>query len=125
VGIAFVAVVMYAPTGLTGLVMMHQMIWRHGSLKGLLKPYALCLLPALVAGIGAIGLLEHTHALSSGEDELTLWGIEFHVGAVSTWLIFAALLVVGFWLARKAAPAVANAYDAALKQSYKNVMGES
>ena len=34
VGIAFVAVVMYAPSGLTGLLMMHQTIWKHGSMRG-------------------------------------------------------------------------------------------
>jgi branched-chain amino acid transport system permease protein len=125
VGIVFVAVVMYAPAGLTGLLMMHEPIWKHGSLKGLVKPYLICLVPALVAFVGVIGILEHLQALSVSEDEFALWGIVFHAGVISTWLIFGVLLVLGFVGARKTARAVADAYDVALKRAYKNILDKS
>jgi branched-chain amino acid transport system permease protein len=125
VGIAFVAVVMYAPEGLTGLVMMHAPIWRHGSTRPLWRPYVLCLLPALVAMIGAVGLLEHMQAVSAMEDEFHLWGMVMATGSLAVWLGFGALLVLGFWGAKRAAPAVADAYDRALKQAYQNIMDAS
>ncbi len=125
VGIAFVAVVMYAPEGLTGLVMMHAPIWRHGSTRPLWKPYVICLLPALVALVGAVGLLEHLQAISAMEDEFHLWGLVMTTGSAAVWLGFGALLVLGFAGAKRAAPAVADAYDHALKQAYKNIMDAS
>lgn len=125
VGIAFVAVVMYAPTGLTGLVMMHQPIWRHGSTRTLWRPYLICLLPAVVAIAGAIGVLEHIQAISAMEDEFHLWGLTFPAGSPMAFALFGAMVVLGFMAAKRAAPAVADAYDHALKQAYKNIMGDS
>ena len=120
VGITFVAVVMYAPNGLTGLLMMHAPIWRHGSLKPLVKPYLICMVPAVLVLAGAIGLLEGVYALSSGEEELALWGMAFAPAEPMHWVLFFVLFGAGVWGAKRFAPAVADAYDHALKQAYHN-----
>ena len=125
VGIAFVAVVMYAPSGPTGLLMMHQTIWKHGSMRGLLKPYVVCLLPSFVAFTGVVCILEHLHAISVDEPEFSLYNIMLHTGTMQTWLVGIVLLAVGMWGARKTAPAVVDAYGVALEQAYKNTVGES
>ena len=92
---------------------------------GLLKPYVVCLLPSFVAFTGVVCILEHLHAISVDEPEFSLYNIMLHTGTMQTWLVGIVLLAVGMWGARKAAPAVVDAYGVALEQAYKNTVGES
>lgn len=121
VGIVFVATVMYAPAGLAGIVMMHVPIWRSGGLASLAGPYARVLLPGAVSAFGVIGLLELLHFLSTratGESVKTLFGMSFDVDTAWPWLLFGALTVAGFWLARRGAPALVEAYQSALQRAF-------
>ncbi|MEZ5727127.1 MAG: hypothetical protein R3E48_03400 [Burkholderiaceae bacterium] len=120
VGLVFVATVMYAPAGLTGIIMMHQPIWRIGAMGSLVGPYLRVLIPGAICGIGLIGLLELLHFLSAratGEMLKNLFGITFNVDTFWPWLLFGGLTVVGFWLARRAA-ARSSTYQSALHRAF-------
>jgi len=119
VGILFVATVMYAPAGLSGIVMMHRPIAQHSGLGHLLKPYALCIAPALLAMIGVVGLLETTHALSVGEAEFSLWGMDLDAHSVVPWLSWLAIIVAGASVAKSRWTAMKDAYENELQKAYR------
>jgi branched-chain amino acid transport system permease protein len=107
---------MYAPTGLTGLIMMHQPIWRAGRLRTLALPYLQVGAPALACAIGVIGLLELLHFISVravGQSTKRLFWMSLDAGHAAPWIVFAALTVGGFLVARRQAPKLAVAWEAA------------
>src|SRR4029077_3454645 len=63
-GLMFIAVVMFAPGGLAGLLMMHLPLMRARVLHLLMVPYALLLAAASIAGVGTIVIVELTHHLT-------------------------------------------------------------
>ncbi|MGB7298545.1 MAG: branched-chain amino acid ABC transporter permease [Burkholderiaceae bacterium] len=121
VGIVFVATVMYAPAGLTGLVMMHIPIWKSGHLNLLIKPYLAILLPGLVCFIGVVGILELFHFMAESaldESNATLFGVEWAVDTFWPWLFFGILTVGGFMVCRRIAPTVLEAFETASAKAY-------
>lgn len=118
VGIVFVATVMYAPLGMTGLLMMHVPIAGIGGLGTLIAPYTKVLVPSFVAMLGAIGLLESVHAWSIEEAELHLWGMTLDINSWLPWMGFGILLVGGIMMARRFAPEMADAYNTQLEKAY-------
>ncbi|KPK07390.1 MAG: ABC transporter permease [Betaproteobacteria bacterium SG8_39] len=116
VGLIFVATVMYAPTGLTGIIMMHLPIYRAGKLRSLALPYLRIGVPALCCTIGVIGLLELLHFLSVravGQSTKRLFWLTLNVEQPFAWIIFSVLAVGGFLVARRVAPSVLAAWEAA------------
>ena len=121
VGLVFVATVMYAPTGLTGLIMMHLPVYRAGKLRSLALPYLRIAVPVLSCAIGVIGLLEMLHFLSGravGETTAHLFWVEVNVEQPLAWIVFAALTVGGFVIARRMAPAVVAIWEAANQHAF-------
>lgn len=121
VGLVFVATVMYAPAGLTGLIMMHVPIYRAGKLRSLALPYLRIGVPVLSCAIGVIGLLEMLHFLSEravGQMSKRLFWVTVNVEQPVTWIIFTALAVGGFVVARRMAPAVVAVWEAANQHAY-------
>ncbi len=116
VGMVFVATVMYAPAGLTGLIMMHLPLHRAKQLGSLGRPYALMALPTVASAIGVIGLLELLHFVSArgvGEVEKDLFFMTLNVDSPIPWIVFGGLSVGGFLAARKLAPTVVSAWEQA------------
>src|SRR5207237_5760018 len=62
-GLLFIAVVMFAPGGLAGLLMMHAPLLRARTLHRLAGPYVLLSGAASIAAIGLILLIELPHQL--------------------------------------------------------------
>jgi len=121
VGLIFVATVMYAPAGLTGIIMMHLPIYRAGKLRSLALPYLRVGLPALCCAIGVIGLLELLHFLSVravGQSIKRLFWVRLDVDQPLAWLVFAALALGGFVAARRMAPQLVSAWDAASRHAF-------
>ena len=121
VGLIFVATVMYAPTGLTGLIMMHQPIYRARKLRSLLVPYLQVGAPAFCCAIGVIGLLEMLHFLSVravGQSTKHLFWMRLNVEQPTAWIVFGLLAVGGFVVARRLAPKLVAAWEAASAQAY-------
>jgi branched-chain amino acid transport system permease protein len=112
---------MYAPAGLTGLIMMHVPVAMAGRMGTLTQPYARIALPALICAIGAIGFLESWHHLSAaatGEFEMHIFWMTFDFTSPLTWIVFTGMFVGGLWDARRVAPAVADTYGNALHYAF-------
>jgi branched-chain amino acid transport system permease protein len=116
-GLMFIAVVMFAPGGIAGLLMLHAPLWRGGTLHRLVPAYLVSGAALLVAVLGAILTIELGYRLmakASDGSQMTLWGISFDAAAVGPWLVALAMLFGGGLLFRLSWSLVAHAWSAAL-----------
>jgi branched-chain amino acid transport system permease protein len=101
VGVLFITMVMFAPSGIMGLVLAHRPVARAGLLGQLALPYLRVMLPGLLMVLGFVGLVELTSFLTIGAAQgktLVLFGNRIDVHAALPWLISAVLLFGGgFW----------------------------
>jgi branched-chain amino acid transport system permease protein len=106
VGVLFIAMVMFAPQGLMGLIAAHGPIVRAGRFSALLLPYGRVLAPGLLMALGFVGLVELASFLTIGAAQgksLVLFGSKIDEHAASPWLIAMACFAVGtFWFAFEA-----------------------
>jgi len=120
-GILFVAVIMFFPGGLAGLIAMHQPIWRVDArlLASLTVPYLLFIGSLVVMLLGFIGLIElliyQTSRLGGGHG-LTVYGIPMDPSNVVPWLSFAVVAAVGIVAIRKTYPMAAGAWNSAIDE---------
>jgi branched-chain amino acid transport system permease protein len=116
-GLFFIAVVTWAPGGITGLLMMHRPLIRGGTLTKVLPYYLIALVPtlAMVAGLVlAIETIVH-HTVNAGEDpNIRAFGVSFNASSPITWALALFLIVAGFLVARKTWSLLARAWDEAL-----------
>jgi len=111
-GLTFIAVVMFAPGGLAGLLMIHVPLVRARALHLLMLPYALLLAASLIAGVGAIVIVELAHRLTIKAAEgavIRLFGISLDAESAWPWLVAVALAIVGGLLTGGAWPLAARA----------------
>jgi len=107
VGILFVLTVMYMPTGLTGLIMMHGPAWRAGRLGALAVPYAKLSATLAAFLVGAVSLLEMVHHLNAGvfgASTTNLFGVEVDYHTVAPWIVAVVLTGAGAFGTWKLAP---------------------
>ncbi len=112
-GALFVLTVMFFPGGIAGVLMMHVVPARLGKLGGLVVPYLKIGIPAIVAIIGGACLLEilfHLRHAPADDHEMTLFWITFDSHSAVSWIVCLVMAVGGFWLARRVAPEVAEAW---------------
>lgn len=116
-GLFFVAVVTFAPGGITGLLMMHRPLLKGGTLGRVLPSYLIALIPtlAMVAGLVlAIETLVH-HTVNPGDDpNIKAFGMNFNAASPVTWILALFLIGAGFVVARKTWTWLASAWDDAL-----------
>ena len=116
-GLIFIAVVMFAPGGITGLLMMHRPLIRGGTLSKVIPSYLIAILPTLALMIGLMLMIESTvhHTVNPNNDpNIRAFGIPFNASSPITWGVALVLVVVGFVLARMSWRRVALAWDEAL-----------
>ncbi|HEY9216184.1 MAG TPA: branched-chain amino acid ABC transporter permease [Ancylobacter sp.] len=116
-GLIFIAVVMYAPGGLTGLLMMHRPLIRAGTLGRVLPSYAVAFVPTLAMITGlmlAIETIVHFTVNPGDDSHIKSFGIPFDAASPYIWAIAALLIFGGFYLAQKSWSRVALAWDDAL-----------
>nr|WP_263618818.1 branched-chain amino acid ABC transporter permease [Seohaeicola saemankumensis] len=115
-GALFVVTVMFFPGGLAGLIMMHTMPLKFGKLGSLVGPYLKTLVPGAIGILGLAAALEivfHLRHAALGDSEMTLFWTTFDSHSVAPLAIAVIAAVGGFWLAKRAAPGMAEAYHAA------------
>lgn len=120
VGLMFVLVVMYAPWGLAGLLLMHQPLLAAGTLKRVLPAYALALAPVLMLAAGLVFLVETAHHLMVKAAEgaaMRVLGIDYAANSPLAWAGIAVLLLVGGFALRRVAPRVSEAFHAAAAEA--------
>ncbi len=114
VGILFVLTVMYAPRGLTGLVMMHGPALQTGRLGGLAAPYAVASLPLAAFLAGAVLLLEMGHAANAGvvgETDAHVFGLTLDVTSALPWAAAVVLTIGGALALMRLAPRLRDAFE--------------
>jgi branched-chain amino acid transport system permease protein len=113
-GLIFIAVVLFAPGGLTGLVMMHRPLVRAATLPKVIPSYLVALLPtlAMIAGLVlSIETIVH-YTVNPGDDpHIRAFGVGFDAASRSIWALATVLLIGGFLVARKTWQWVAHAWD--------------
>jgi branched-chain amino acid transport system permease protein len=102
VGVLFISMVIFAPSGIMGLVMAHGPIVRAGQLGRLAVPYITVLVPGLLMVLGFVGLVELTSFLTIGAAQgksLVLFGNKIDIHATLPWLFATVFLLGGgVWL---------------------------
>jgi len=125
-GLIFVLMVMFAPGGLAGLIMMHDPIRRARPrlLLTMLPAYAIASAVSLVALAGAIGLIEMIYFLSTTttrDSAMILYGIALDAADFRPWLICIALTAAGVFGCVRAYPRMAEVYNSALHEARRQV----
>ena len=117
-GLLFIAMVMFAPGGIAGLIFMHEPLWHAGAyraLSGRLIPaYLLALIPGLMALMGLILVIEMTFRLmvkASDGTRMSFFGVPLDAAGAAAWIAAAVMLVGGFYLFRRTWPFVADAWQ--------------
>jgi len=119
-GLFFIAMILFAPSGIAGLIVRHASIVRTRAFAGVLRAYALALVPLAFIASGLVLLVEMSYRLATqpelGSRMRLLWT---SVDAATAWPWIAALvaLVGGFLLFRLTCRPVAAAWDRAAAEA--------
>lgn len=121
-GIIFMTIVMFAQDGLSGLILMHERLWRTDLrlFRPMVGPYAFGIGATVVTCIGAIGLIELTYFMrnrSTRDTETTLYAIPLDAANVAPWMICAAIVAIGFLACRRGYPTMAASYNSAIEEA--------
>jgi branched-chain amino acid transport system permease protein len=119
-GLLFVGMVMFAPFGISGLLMMHAPLWRARVLWRLVPAYLLALAPGLVMLTGASLLIEMAHHLSAKAAEgpmMFFMHVSFSARSFLPWLTAVALLIGGYFFFRSTWPYIEGAWHDALTKA--------
>ena len=114
---AIIIVVLFAPGGITGVLMMHRPLLRAGMLTRMLPSYVMAALPTLALCVGLMLMIEtivHYTVNPHESPNIKAFGIPFNAESPMIWTISAVLIVVGFILARMSWARVAQAWDTTL-----------
>ncbi len=102
VGVLFISMVMFAPAGLSGLIIAHRPIVGAGRMGRLTVPYLRLVIPFLALVLGFVGLVELLSFLTIGAAQgkkLVLFGSPIDVQAMQPWLVSVVCLFGGgAWL---------------------------
>jgi branched-chain amino acid transport system permease protein len=119
-GLLFIAMVMFAPQGMAGLVMMHRSLRGGRALRKVATAYAMALPPALVMLTGVVLVIEMTYRLAvkaaDGPDML-FFAVPISADRPPAWLSAGFLVVGGFVLFRLTWPIIAAAWASAGRAS--------
>jgi branched-chain amino acid transport system permease protein len=116
-GLIFILMVMYAPGGLAGLVMLHAPLWRNNTLHHVLPAYALMAGPAFLLLGGTVLLIETAHhqlvrAATEGP-AMHFFGLTLQSNSVIPWATALIAIAVGLLLGRRFAPRLVEAFHEA------------
>jgi branched-chain amino acid transport system permease protein len=118
VGLMFVLVVMFAPWGLGGLLLMQRPLFVGGAWRRVLPTYGLVLLPLATLLVGTVALVETVHHLlvkaAEGPKMSLLW-VPYDARSPVAWVVIALLVAVGAYGLRRVGPKVSAAYHAAVQ----------
>jgi branched-chain amino acid transport system permease protein len=112
-GLFFMAIVLFAPGGLAGLIMMHGPILRTRALASVIRAYGLAAIAALFMLVGAIVLFEINYRLSTEPESgsrMKLFWVGIDTATPWPWMVAGLLTVGGFLAFRRTWPRVAAAW---------------
>ena len=115
-GLLFVAMVVWAPAGLSGILRAHAPLLRTGRFARVLPAYAATLPGAALALAGVVGLAElgfRLQAVRNGGTPSPVLGLAADPRSWAPWGVAAVLLLAGAVLLRRSAPRARSAWQAA------------
>jgi len=115
-GLFFVIMVLFAPGGLTGILLMHLPLIRARLLHKVLPAYLVALVPAFVMALGAVFLLEINYRLATSPElgrRTSFLSIPVDMSKPWPWLAGIAVLAIGYVGFRRSMRLVADAWSAA------------
>ena len=115
-GLLFVAMVVWAPGGLSGIILAHAPLVRAGRLGRVVPGYLLCLPGLVLAVAGTVSLAElafRLQAVRNGASPRPVFGLAVDPGSLLPWLAALALLLTGALLLRRTAPPARAAWQEA------------
>jgi branched-chain amino acid transport system permease protein len=104
-GLLFMGMVLWAPNGLAGIIMLHEPVWKAGLIKKLLPAYAKATLPSVLLFLGVMFLIEINYHLSlsiNPDKPMSIFGIQFDAHSPVPWTLAILLVIIGFVLFRRA-----------------------
>jgi branched-chain amino acid transport system permease protein len=110
--------VMFAPTGIAGLLAMQLPLVRAGQFHRVLPWYVLALVPGLIAITGVSLMVEmcfHLTVNAADGRQMSFAHVAFDANSPLAWAVAAVLLTGGFWLFRRAGRKALEAYGSALE----------
>jgi len=125
-GLFFVIMVLFAPGGLTGLVLMHLPLARARLLHTVLPAYLVAVVPAFVMALGAVFLLEINYRLATSPElgrKTTFFSIAVDMSTPWPWLAGVAVLAIGYVGFRRSMRLVAGAWSAASERLQARAAG--
>ncbi len=120
-GILFMTIVMFAQGGLSGLILMHEPLWKTDTrlFRPMVRPYALGIGATMLTCIGAIGLIELIYFMSTRstrDTEMVLYAIHLDAANVLPWLVCAAIAAIGVGTCRHTYRPMAASYNNAIEE---------
>jgi branched-chain amino acid transport system permease protein len=116
-GVMFIAVVMFAPSGIAGLILMHRQFWKVGAMGKILPSYFAAIVPGFMIFAGLALLIEMTVQLNVKHGEGTtmkMFRVAFDAGTWVPWAVAIALIAVGAALFRYAVtPMISTGWERA------------
>jgi branched-chain amino acid transport system permease protein len=113
-GLFFILMVMYAPNGLAGLILLHVPALQARLLHRLLPAYGLASIPTLLLAGGAIILIEVSYRLAIRPDlgkVVRVFGLDFDAAQSWPWGLMAVCILAGTAGLKLAIPVVAARWD--------------
>jgi len=108
-GLLFMGMILWAPNGLAGIIMLHEPVWKAGLIRKLLPAYGKAALPCVLLFLGLMVLIEINYHLSlsiNPDKPMSVFGIQFDAHSPVPWTIAILLVIIGFVLFRRAAKLV-------------------
>jgi branched-chain amino acid transport system permease protein len=119
-GLFFIAMILFAPSGLSGLVVRHAPIVRTRAFARVLRAYALALVPLAAMAVGMVLLVEMSYRLATqpelGSRMRVLW-TDLDAASAWPWIIAVIALAGGFLLFRLSWRPIAVAWDRAAAEA--------
>jgi branched-chain amino acid transport system permease protein len=122
-GVFFIAMILYAPGGLAGLILMHRPIAHTRAFAGVLVAYALAFLPLALTAAGAVLAIEMSYRMATQPElgtRMRLMGVPVDAAAPWPWIGAVAALAGGFLLFRATWPFVATSWDRATAEAARS-----
>jgi branched-chain amino acid transport system permease protein len=127
-GLLFVIIVMFAPGGLAGLILMHEPVWKTAPrlLGRLVVPYILGIASVLVTAVGVLSLIEMLYHVSNRyavSTEMGVFGLQVDTSSAIPWIGYAAVVAVGAFMCRMTFPRVAGTWGEVIAEARRRMFG--
>ena len=115
-GAVFLLTILYAPTGIAGLILRHEPVWKTDIrlLGKMVLPYLSALITLLMAAGGIIALIEMINFVSdeySVGKIISIYGIAVETTSFIPWLAFVFIALIGIGLCRLTFPIVTRNWE--------------